>query len=380
VSLSSAAASIDAGTASYTLSAWIGGFSTQEDTATVSVTFYDAKLQQLGASATIGSVSVTERSGTTSLLQRSISGSIPAGARSATVKMNFIRAAGTSNDGYLDDVSLDVIQSGGNLLVNGDAEAVAAASTAVISIPGWTSDGNVSILRYGSGDFPSTTSPGPSTRGNNFFYGGNVGAASASQSVSLSSSATSIDAGTASYTLSAWIGGFSTQADTATVSITFFDAKLQQLGSSATIGSVSVTERASTTSLLQRSTSGSIPAGARSATVKMDFIRAAGTANDGYVDDVSLVLAQTGGTATTLTTRADCVFNWGEKGYPELFSPAGAASKVLGPYYYRYYSATNSYLGISSSDEHLLYLGAMSRNALLDLGLLSNWLSQTGCR
>ncbi|MBS4096230.1 MAG: hypothetical protein KGZ83_05250 [Sulfuricella sp.] len=78
--------------------------------------------------------------------------------------------------------------------------------------------------------------------------------------------------------------------------------------------------------------------------------------------------------------RADCVFSWGERIYPELFSPSGAVSKVLGPYYYRYYSKTNSYLGISTGDEHLIYVGLLSGNSILDLGLLSTWQKQAGCQ
>ena len=271
---------------------------------------------------------------------------------------------------------------GSNLLVNGDAEGVAAAPSPVTTFAGWSSDGNVSILQYGVGDYPSSTSPGSTARGNNFFYGGSVGTATASQNVSLSFAAASIDAGGVSYAVSAWIGGWSTQGDAATVSVTFYDANLQQVGSSAAIGPVSAAERGDTTSLLERSTSASVPAGARTATVTMSFARAAGTSNDGYVDDVSLVLTQTGGTSTTtpVTTRADCVFSWGERTYPELFSPAGTVSKVLAPYYYRYYSTTNSYLAISTTDEHLLYLGPLSGNSVLDLGLLSSWLNLAGCQ
>ncbi|MBS4096473.1 MAG: hypothetical protein KGZ83_06505 [Sulfuricella sp.] len=271
--------------------------------------------------------------------------------------------------------------SGSNLLVNGDAESVAAASSDVTSFPGWSTDGNVTILQYGVGDYIAPTSPGPSSRGNNFFYGGSVGSAAASQTVSLSFAATSIDSGTASYTLAGWLGGWSSQNDNVTVTATFYDASQRQVGATATIGPVLASERGSATSLLERSTSASVPVGARSALVRMAFSRASGSSNDGYADNLSLILTQ-GGTTTpsSLTSRADCVFGWGERTYPELFSPSGAVSKALGPYYYRYYSQTNSYLGITTSDAHLIYLGLLSGNALLDLGVLTTWQTQAGCQ
>jgi predicted outer membrane repeat protein len=52
------------------------------------------------------------------------------------------------------------------------------------------------------------------------------------------------------------------------------------------------------------------------------------------------------------TSRSDCLFNWAERVYPNLFAPAGAISNTLAPYYYRHYSQTNAYLGTSSADNH----------------------------
>lgn len=281
--------------------------------------------------------------------------------------------------------------TGSNLLVNGDAESVPAASSGVTSFPGWSSDGYVTILQYGVGDYIGASATGPSNRGNNFFYGGSVSASSASQSVSLSFASTSIDAGSATYTLSGWLGGWSGQDDNVVVSLGFFDANQRQLGTSTSIGPVKAADRNSVTALLERASSGTVPSGARSAKVTVAFNRTSGTSNDGYADNLSLVINQSGGPTTpttpttptnptTLTGRADCVFGWGESAYPELFSPSGATSKTLGPYYYRYFSKTNSYLGINTSDEHLVYVGLLSGNSLLDLGALSGWLGRAGCQ
>lgn len=80
---------------------------------------------------------------------------------------------------------------------------------------------------------------------------------------------------------------------------------------------------------------------------------------------------------TASVSPADCLFNWAEINYPSLFSPAGTLSKTSDPYYYRYYSATNSYLGTSSTDNHVYYLNA---EGLHDAGPLSGWRTTAGCQ
>lgn len=82
-------------------------------------------------------------------------------------------------------------------------------------------------------------------------------------------------------------------------------------------------------------------------------------------------------TATAQVSRNDCFFNWAENNYSQLFSPKGSASQTLSPYIYRYYPATNSYLGISSNDSHVYYVGPNGR--LLDVGPLSTWFASAGC-
>ena len=78
------------------------------------------------------------------------------------------------------------------------------------------------------------------------------------------------------------------------------------------------------------------------------------------------VSASTGqGTSTGTTAKSDCLLNWAEASYPTLFAPKGFQSISYGPYYLRYYSATNAYLAITSSS--LVYLGPLSGNQLADL-------------
>src|SRR6516225_10267627 len=84
VDLSGAAAQIDTGTVSYTLSGWLGGFLEDPSETSVNIAFLAANQSPLGGNK-IGPVSVIERRFKTALLQRTTVGTIPAGTRSAVV-------------------------------------------------------------------------------------------------------------------------------------------------------------------------------------------------------------------------------------------------------------------------------------------------------
>ena len=60
-----------------------------------------------------------------------------------------------------------------------------------------------------------------------------------------------------------------------------------------------------------------------------------------------------------------------------MLFPAGATSTNAGPYYYRFYSASNADLGVSSADSNVYYLRA---GTLQNVGPLANWLVTAGCR
>ena len=75
-------------------------------------------------------------------------------------------------------------------------------------------------------------------------------------------------------------------------------------------------------------------------------------------------------------TPDDCLFNWAETNYSSLFAPADATTEVSGIYTYRYYSATNAYLGVSSADNNVYYAPG---GVLHDEGQSSYWLPQAGC-
>ena len=72
-----------------------------------------------------------------------------------------------------------------------------------------------------------------------------------------------------------------------------------------------------------------------------------------------------------------CLFNWAESNYPSLFAPTGSATTVGTVYTYRHYPATNAYLGVSSVNHNVYYLGPDGN--MQNEGPLSDWLAKAGC-
>ncbi|MFE9423303.1 ricin-type beta-trefoil lectin domain protein [Kitasatospora sp. NPDC006697] len=103
--VSSAATAIDGGGVSYNLSGWLGGYAGQNDRVGLTATFQGANGASLGTAA-IAPVSNTDRGNTTELLQRSAVGTLPVGTRSIKVDLAFTWTAGSTTDGYADNLSL----------------------------------------------------------------------------------------------------------------------------------------------------------------------------------------------------------------------------------------------------------------------------------
>ena len=264
---------------------------------------------------------------------------------------------------------------GSNLVNNGNAD-----SSTPTTIPGWITSSGFTTELYGSSGFPSLTDPGPTDRGSRFFAGGNnVVSSNAAQSIDISFAASDIDTGNARFNLSAWLGGYSSQSDNASVTASFFDAAGAPLGQTATIGPVTYSDRANKTGLLQRETSNIVPAQARTARITMLMTRNSGSYNDGYADNISFVLTQVQvpTVQAPAVSRFDCISNWAERSYPQLFSPA-ATSMSDAPYTFRYYSNTGNFLAVSSADNNLFVLGP-SFGKLVVIGPLTSLLSETGC-
>src|SRR5450432_1654969 len=103
---------------------------------------------------------------------------------------------------------------GTNLVVNGDAEATTGGNGSAVDISPWVAKvERVTAVTYGVAGFPTANSPGPATRGLNFFAGGpadpndaNANTGIAQQTIDISSLAVDIDAGRIKYNLSAFVG------------------------------------------------------------------------------------------------------------------------------------------------------------------------------
>jgi hypothetical protein len=182
---------------------------------------------------------------------------------------------------------------GSNLIRNGDAEQGdgSGSSYDVVAVPEWTRlGGNLTVVSYGAPGFPDYQSPGPGDRGANFFAGGPDSALSlAFQIINVVPYAFEIDEGTVSFDMSGYLGGWEDHPDNATLTALFLDSNFEVIGS-AIIGPASASDRGNITGLLFRDTQGAIPEGTRRIKVLLTMTRADGAYNDGYSDNLSLVL------------------------------------------------------------------------------------------
>ncbi len=204
-------------------------------------------------------------------------------------------AAGLSNNPFL-ATAIPICTRGSNLIVNGDAEAdpTATADGSINhDVSAWENEtGEFTLARWGAaGGFPANTDPGPANRGTFLFVAGFTETSSGSQLIDLSNCASQIDSGTQLFKLSGFIGGFGPQNDSPRVVAMFKDAANVALGS-ASIGYVTASERNNVTALLERKSTGTVPAGTRSVEVLLQTTRFQGSYNDGYSDSISFILSE----------------------------------------------------------------------------------------
>ncbi len=184
---------------------------------------------------------------------------------------------------------------GSNLILNPAAEVGSAAvnDSGVLPPPSWQTTSNFTQIIYGaSSGFPLTTSPGPAKRDKKFFAGGPSNALStAAQLVNIWTLASPIDGGDVTFTFSGFFGGYASQNDNAVVNVNFLDAAKKSLRQ-LSIGSVMASDRANQTGLLRRELRGSVPKKSRFIRVTLTMTRISGSYNDGYADNLSLVLTR----------------------------------------------------------------------------------------
>jgi hypothetical protein len=154
----------------------------------------------------------------------------------------------------------------------------------VVPIPGWITTGNFTAARYGEWGCPSVDQAARIGGGKIFFYGGPDNARStARQDVRLVGRSTAIDQGRLKVKLSAWLGGYDGQGDSARLLVQFRDSLGGNLGWAQT-PKVS----ASDSVLVHKTASKRIPAGTRSLRVVLISIRADGSYNDGMFDKIDV--------------------------------------------------------------------------------------------
>jgi hypothetical protein len=186
---------------------------------------------------------------------------------------------------------------GRNLVFNGDAEygrGFISNGTQQYAA-GWDDPGpgGFTEIIYGApAGFPTIADPGPSDRGRNFFSGGTNATSTMTQRIDVSNLAAAISGGRVSFDLSAWLGGYSNQNDTATVIAHFLDGADTELGT-AQLAPVTAADRGNATKFLFREQLAALPAQTRFVNIELKAIRATGE-NDGYADDISFRLLLTG--------------------------------------------------------------------------------------
>ena len=182
---------------------------------------------------------------------------------------------------------------GRNLVFNGDSEYSRGfdGNGSQQYAAGWDDPGpgGVTMIRYGApGGFPALASPGPADRGDNFFSGGLNATSTMTQRIDVGNLAGTIDGGELDFMLSAWLGGFLSQNDTAAVGAQFLDASGVELGS-AELGPVTATQRGNVTGLFYREQIATLPVLTRSVVIDLTATRSSGE-NDGYADNISFRL------------------------------------------------------------------------------------------
>ena len=179
-----------------------------------------------------------------------------------------------------------------NLVTNGGAElGQAAANSGQIFAPqAWTTTGELTQVLYGASGFPTAANSNAIKGGKAFFAGGNVALSTATQTDSVPSSwLKQVLRGRVKAVLSADLGGYAGQQDSATVVAHFLDSGGVEL-KTLQIGPVTVSARSGLTKLLPRTATVAVPVQTQDITIVITSTRVDGQYNDAYVDNVSLVL------------------------------------------------------------------------------------------
>jgi len=101
-----------------------------------------------------------------------------------------------------------------------------------------------------------------------------------------------IDNQTVKFNFSAWLGGVKGENDNAAVSLSFFNQSNHMLGNHTIIGPVLDSDRGDQTKLVYRQAIGFVPVGTRFLSVLVEIRCSTGPWNNGYVDNITVILYQ----------------------------------------------------------------------------------------
>ncbi|MDE0706449.1 MAG: hypothetical protein OSB22_01485, partial [Candidatus Poseidoniales archaeon] len=188
-----------------------------------------------------------------------------------------------------DPTASPIAALGVNLIFNGDGELERGMTPGIdASVPGWVDNGTMTTWIYNVPTYLQTTDPGPANRGSNYFGGGS-GDTTMYQEIDLTGIEADIDWGNLTYSLTAYLGGYSSQNDRMEVLVEFFDSSGNLLLSGG-IGPVNAADRNDTTGIYLHSEIGQVPVNSSWVRVTLNSYLETGY-NDAYADNVSLILS-----------------------------------------------------------------------------------------
>ena len=186
----------------------------------------------------------------------------------------------------------------GNVVQNGDAEGGPGANNATETQapPGWQTLPNFTAVVYGaSGGFPDAAIGASIGGGRNFFAGGppsDFGDSTvAVQEIDLTSYLPELDGSGVQATLSADLGGFASQGDSASVSAVLTNAEGNTGTGVLSLPAVTAEERGNVTGFVHRTDCVTLQPGSRRGYVQIVAQRIEPSYNDGYADNVSLTFS-----------------------------------------------------------------------------------------
>ena len=133
IDVSGAAPEIGAGNVHAVFSAHLGGFAGQNDAATGSIQFLDAGGNFL-AGGNIGPVTFADREGDSVLLPRTTALDVPRATRTIRVVIQATRESGTYNDGYADNVVVELARGDAPVFTR-TVDAALVSGTVLVRLP-----------------------------------------------------------------------------------------------------------------------------------------------------------------------------------------------------------------------------------------------------